>query len=570
MVKKVRLLLITALVSVLSLGGLFVFVEPATSSALSGSKFRAGQIIDDNVFFRKQTMSASQIQAFLNSKVPVCDTNHPKTSSSKDSGPPYTCLKSYRDDIKSKPAESGLCDALSAQSNQLASVIIYKVGKACGVSQKALLVLLQKEQSLVTDTWPWDIQYRSATGYGCPDSAPCDSEYYGFFNQVYKAAWQFKRYAKFPNSYNHKKGFTSFVQYHPNAGCGGKNVNMKTKATAGLYNYTPYTPNQAALNNLYGTGNSCSAYGNRNFWRMYNDWFGSPYKKLNYRLIECEGEKYMVERWKPRKRPLTDNAVREFGFEEYEFNTDDRGCDYPAYSNALDTIVRSRDSIKSYMLNSGSYHYLQSRSVAHAWGYVDIYDNRDLKPRLDGDTIDDFELPGKTPRLAESANTGKVYLLSEGKIYHISGTPSSVATLRLVRGNGNIPMKTFSGEHLSYLKTNNGEGVSIVSGFRVNESAWYLFDYGKVRRVSTMHYPNRWNVSGVFEGPDLASDTAKYFNPREGLGKGFRKGDSYYIVASGGDVLSTTNFPTAYRWGVTKEVEVTNLFKNNVQTLNSP
>ncbi|MCA9330031.1 hypothetical protein KDA11_05255, partial [Candidatus Saccharibacteria bacterium] len=34
-------------------------------------------------------------------------------------------------------------------------------------------------------------------------------------------------------------------------------------------------PNSAALNNLRGTGNSCSAYGNRNFWRLYNDWFGS-------------------------------------------------------------------------------------------------------------------------------------------------------------------------------------------------------------------------------------------------------------------------------------------------------
>lgn len=29
------------------------------------------------------------------------------------------------------------------------------------------------------------------------------------------------------------------------------------------------------MSNLYGTGDSCSAYGNRNFWRMYTDWFGS-------------------------------------------------------------------------------------------------------------------------------------------------------------------------------------------------------------------------------------------------------------------------------------------------------
>jgi hypothetical protein len=54
-------------------------------------------------------------------------------------------------------------------------------------------------------------------------------------------------------------------------------VNIQTQATAGLYNYTPYQPNSAALANLSGTGDSCSAYGNRNFWRYFNDWFGSTY-----------------------------------------------------------------------------------------------------------------------------------------------------------------------------------------------------------------------------------------------------------------------------------------------------
>jgi hypothetical protein len=165
---------------------------------------------------------------------------------------------------------------MSSKSHQTAADIIHDVGKACGVSQKALIVLLQKEQGLVTDTWPWDIQYKKATGYGCPDTAPCDSEYYGFFNQVYMAARQFKKYARDPDNYNYQGGVTSFVQYNPSSSCGGKNVSMQNQATAGLYNYTPYVPNKAALDNLYGTGNSCSAYGNRNFWRYYNDWFGSP------------------------------------------------------------------------------------------------------------------------------------------------------------------------------------------------------------------------------------------------------------------------------------------------------
>lgn len=49
---------------------------------------------------------------------------------------------------------------------------------------------------------------------------------------------------------------------------------LESFGTSALYNYTPYQPNQAALNNMYGSGDGCSAYGNRNFWRIFNDWFG--------------------------------------------------------------------------------------------------------------------------------------------------------------------------------------------------------------------------------------------------------------------------------------------------------
>ena len=42
-------------------------------SALSGSDFQAGRIIDDSVFTNKYAMSVSQIQSFLNAKLPFCD-----------------------------------------------------------------------------------------------------------------------------------------------------------------------------------------------------------------------------------------------------------------------------------------------------------------------------------------------------------------------------------------------------------------------------------------------------------------------------------------------------------------
>ncbi len=261
----------------------FSVISSPVANALSGSEFQPGRIIDNSFFFHKDSMNAASIQSFLNSKVPTCDTNGDQPypgyanrreySASRGVSTPFTCLKDYRENTPTKSAETGLCGAYGGGNNSAAEIIFY-VSQICGINPQVLIVLLQKEQSLITDDWPWPIQYRSATGYGCPDTAPCDSEYYGFFNQVYNAARQFKRYERNANLFTHRANNTSFIQYNPNASCGGTNVYIQNQATANLYNYTPYQPNASALSNLYGSGDSCGAYGNRNFWRMWRDWFG--------------------------------------------------------------------------------------------------------------------------------------------------------------------------------------------------------------------------------------------------------------------------------------------------------
>ena len=189
--------------------------------------------------------------------------------------PPYICLKGYTQNISGKSADS-YCSGSVSGGNKSAARIIYDVAQACNISPKVLLVTLQKEQSLITDDWPWPVQYQKAMGYGCPDTSGCDPQFAGFFNQVWYAARQFQRYKIQSSLFNHRAGQTSRVYYNPSTSCGYTNITMYNHATAGLYNYTPYQPNSAALSNLYGTGNSCSAYGNRNFWRMYSDWFGNP------------------------------------------------------------------------------------------------------------------------------------------------------------------------------------------------------------------------------------------------------------------------------------------------------
>ena len=92
---------------------------------------------------------------------------------------------------------------------------------------------------------------------------------------MYNAAWQFKKYRTNPTIRAYQAGRNNTILWHPNTACGSSQVFIQNQATAGLYVYTPYRPNAAALANLYGTGDACSSYGNRNFWRLFTDWFGS-------------------------------------------------------------------------------------------------------------------------------------------------------------------------------------------------------------------------------------------------------------------------------------------------------
>lgn len=245
---------------------------PDKAVAADLSQFDAGNIIADRLFWDPNAMSQAEIQAFLEAKVPNCRAG-------------YTCLKNFTENTRYEPA-TPMCSEYTNEAQESAARIIWKVAQACGISPKVLLVMLEKEQGLVTDTWPVAGQYRSAMGAGCPDTAACDSDYYGFFNQLHYAGYLLKRYTQPSGTgpgtiyttrfdLRYPVGQYSDVRYHPNVDCGTKRVYIANQATHALYIYTPYTPNSAALAAGYRIGDSCSAYGNRNFFNYYTDWFGS-------------------------------------------------------------------------------------------------------------------------------------------------------------------------------------------------------------------------------------------------------------------------------------------------------
>ncbi len=253
---------------------------PARASLSAG--FDAGNIIDDALFYDGTAWNASQIQTFLNQRVPRCTIGDPGRGAYTPYGSTTiagACLNGSLWTTAARPANA-YCKAMAGATNESAASLIARVSAACGISPKVLLVMLEKEQSLVTDTWPTFRQYDFAMGAYCPDSGPggsanCDPGRAGFPNQLYNGARLLKIYKAFPNSYNYKPFQSNRIQWHPNAGCGTSDVWIENWATAALYIYTPYRPNQAALNAGWGTGDACSSYGNRNFYNFYTTWFGS-------------------------------------------------------------------------------------------------------------------------------------------------------------------------------------------------------------------------------------------------------------------------------------------------------
>lgn len=349
---------------------LYYTLTPDTNAA-NRADWKAGNIISDAEFTNANGMSEGEIQTFLDKTVNGCDPKGQQRSEYDSRytraeyaarvgwpGPEYTCINMYYEVPKKvagnfipasnyggKPIPSG------AKS---AAWIIKDAAVTYNINPKVLLVKLATESAgpLTADKWPLKYQYDFSMGAYCPDSGPggsanCDPTYAGFSLQMYSSAKLLRSYLDgMDQSWwgcveNGKKvqcaqnrlngpypGESYKVPFTTNAilwnvkqrGCGAANVYLENKATTALYYYTPYQPNNAALNNMYGTGDNCSAYGNRNFWRVYWDWFGNtrePAKFENFssprRLtLNAATEKINANNSQPASSTLPSGMVRKF------------------------------------------------------------------------------------------------------------------------------------------------------------------------------------------------------------------------------------------------------------------
>ena len=263
--------------------------------------FQSNRIIDDSVFNNFSTMTAADVNNFLNQS-------------------PSSCISTNNGFSAPDPTGYSPTGGFTYGGNASGGQVIYDASRAYGLNPQVLLVTLQKEQSLVTGGAGCStLAYSAATGYGCLDSGGTynysNVDLYtingntvtsvngtcvdkaaavGFSQQVIRTAWllefgeqrsegniswdvQLNNVPEAGDSWNNSDDPQSCYSGPmtqgtwdrcPNDGgayydgyttIDGTSVHMDNGATASLYWYTPHFS------------------GNENFFNIFLSWFGSPY-----------------------------------------------------------------------------------------------------------------------------------------------------------------------------------------------------------------------------------------------------------------------------------------------------
>jgi len=495
--------------------------------AADASKWQAGRIIDDVVFTDSGSMSVQQIQDFLNSKVGTggygripgqCDTwgvgisesgggTRAQYGASKGNPAPFTCLKDYYEVPKLTPGPSLPANNYGGKpipaGAKSAAQLIYDAAQTYNISPKVLLTTIQKESAgpLTTDDWPFLKQYTYAMGAHCPDGptgAQCDPNYSGFSLQIAESAKLFRWYLDSMDQpwWSYRKPYaTNFILWREQfTGCGGGNVYIENKATAALYTYTPYQPNQASLANMYGEGDACSSYGNRNFWRIYNDWFGptirSPFFTYDNKvyILGANNSYYYV----PSQSLLTAYGLdSKFGgqisYVRSSFTTN------MTYAGTLPWVARFEDN-SIYAVDKTGLHHFEDPGTYFAYGYS--FGSEAILPKY---LMSSYDFSSPMKEMLQSTAGPAVYYVSAGikqlianeQTYNSLGTPSY----------NSRPLVRLSNEFVASVE--NG-GPIMLPGSIVSETdtgRYYIYTNGTLQSITRDAYQT-FGIAADFSAPN--------------------------------------------------------------------
>ncbi len=342
---------------------------------VKAQEFNPNYIISDEEIFNSQGMTLDQVRGFISAKGGY--------------------LKDYIVDV----------DVINEPFRQMpAADFIYERAVQNKINPKFILVLLQKEQSLITNPSPTQRNLDFATGYGCPDSGSCSERWRGFAKQVNSATLQFRDYMENPQNYRYRVGqIYTFVDNKLNVGQVTTLVTPQNQATAALYNYTPHVYN-----------------GNFNFWRLWREWFTYSYPTGSLLQIKNDATIYLIQnnikrpfqssaaflsRYSPNKIIQVDSSI----LDQYPLGTPIKYPQYALYQSPRGTVYMIIDDVK---------HGFASAAVMRSLGI-----NPEEIEKMSQILLD--EIPEGSPITMESAypkgallqnkETGTVFYVKDGK-----------------------------------------------------------------------------------------------------------------------------------------------------------
>ncbi|MEK7159543.1 MAG: hypothetical protein AAB766_03545 [Patescibacteria group bacterium] len=336
-----------------------------------------------------------------------------------------------------------------------AAEIIYQAAQEYKVNPKFLLVMLQKEQSLVDDATPKQSQYDWAAGYGVCDSCDVNSPslllFKGFGSQVDRLAGVQRWYEEHANDAWLKQKNQSYI-------IDGQTVFISNQATANLYNYTPHI------------------LGNYNFWKIWNEWFSQKYPDGT--LLQAEGEKgvWLVENGLRRPFMSKGALVSRYNINnvviiskvELEKYLIGNSIKFPNYT----LLISPTDNV--YMLVDNKLRLFESKQVWQTLGFnpeeFEILDMSDFSTYEFGELI---TLASSYPAgaLLQNKATGGVYFVQDGikypiatkdilKINYLKYHLSPVAVTELDKYATGDPIKLRDGE---LIKSKDAPTVYVIS-----------------------------------------------------------------------------------------------------------
>lgn len=414
----------------------------------SSADFQANNLIDDSTFTNVNSMTANQIDAFLNNNFPS------------------SCISTNSGFTAPDPTGYSPTTGFTYGSDVSAGKVIYDAAQAYGLNPQVILATLEKEESLVSGSNGCStLQYSAALGNDCPDggsyynysgielyskngvpvtsvSGTCvnSADSVGFSRQVITATWKLMFWQQhaignvnwaviktnWDNSddvgacysgpmtegyYKRCASDTSLTYFDGYYTIDSTNVHMDTGATAALYYYTPHF------------------HGNELFENAFQSWFGPT-----------TGEGYVLAT-------------------SYDDNGDTR----------------------QWVIYQGERHLVPSTDVLTAWGL-----NNQTLLQWPGTYLGSYTQGPDLSRLMRPDGTQDVYFVDNTYAYKVT-SPQMLAAW-----NFNPAAITDVADYLGQLPANAGNLTYAVRDASVSNGPVYTVDGGTLRQYDSPDILDAW------------------------------------------------------------------------------